>query len=320
MLLSIVIPCYNSAHMIGKVVGLCMEEVRKIPDMELEMILVNDCSPDDTYGAICRLAEEYPFVRGINLAKNFGQHNAIMAGLQYASGDLVMGMDDDLQTHPSQIPILIGKIQEGYDVVFGIFRERKFGFVKNCTSRIASFITWHMVERPKGLEASNYWVCRKYVRDEIVRYEGYNLYLQMLLFRTTNNIANVQIEHFEREEGVSGYTFKKLFKLFIAFLNYSVVPLRMATLLGGLFSAAGFIGAIVVFVNKLIRPDTAVGWSSLMCAMLLLFGFTFLMLGVIGEYVGKLILNQSRTPQYVIRDTVNLDREKKKEENRNGKD
>ena len=213
MLLSIVIPCYNSAHMIGKVVGLCMEEVRKIPDMELEMILVNDCSPDDTYGAICRLAEEYPFVRGINLAKNFGQHNAIMAGLQHASGDLVMGMDDDLQTHPSQIPILIGKIQEGYDVVFGIFRERKFGFVKNCTSRIASFITWHMVERPKGLEASNYWVCRKYVRDEIVRYEGYNLYLQMLLFRTTNNIANVQIEHFEREEGVSGYTFKNCFRL-----------------------------------------------------------------------------------------------------------
>ena len=86
MLLSIVIPCYNSAHMIGEVVGLCMEEVRKIPDMELEMILVNDCSPDDTYGAICRLAEEYPFVRGINLAKNFGQHNAIMAGLQHASG------------------------------------------------------------------------------------------------------------------------------------------------------------------------------------------------------------------------------------------
>ena len=315
MLLSIVIPCYNSAHTIGKVVETSMEEIGKIPGVECEFILVNDYSPDDTYQAICALAKKYPNVKGINLAKNFGQHNAIMAGLHQAKGDYIMGMDDDMQTHPSQIPAFIEKMNEGYDVVFGIYKERKFNFLKNFTSKLASSIMWHMVERPKGLEASNYWCCRKYVRDEMIKYTGYNLYLQMLFYRTTRNIANIEIEHFEREEGTSNYTFGKLFRLFMSFLNYSVVPLRVATFMGTLFSAAGFVGAVVVLVRKLLNPAIAVGWSSLMCVMLVLFGFTFLMLGIIGEYVGKLILNQGKTPQFVVRETVNL--EKQEEETGN---
>lgn len=309
MLLSIVIPCYNSAHTIGKVVELSMEEIKKIEGVDCEFILVNDYSPDHTYEAICELAKKYPNVKGINLAKNFGQHNAIMAGLSEARGDYVMGMDDDMQTHPSQIPAFIKKMQEGYDVVFGIYKKRKFNFFKNLTSKAASFIMWHMVDRPKGLEASNYWCCRKYVRDELVKYQGYNLYLQMLFYRTTRNIANIEIEHFDREEGTSNYNFRKLFKLFMSFLNYSVVPLRIATCLGTLFSAAGFIGAIVILIQKILSPEMLVGWASIMCALFVFFGFTFLMLGIIGEYIGKLILNQSRTPQYVVRETVNIDSE-----------
>ncbi len=314
MLLSIVIPCYNSEHTIGKVVEMSMDVVAsEMPGWEVEFVLVNDFSPDHTYDSIRALAARYPNVKGICLAKNFGQHNAIMAGLRAAEGDYIIGMDDDMQTHPSQLPILVNKMDEGYDVVFGIYRERKFGFFKNLSSKIASAIVWHMVSRPRGLESSNYWCIRRYVRDEVVKYEGYNLYYQMLLFRTTGNIANVEIEHFEREEGSSNYTLKKLIKVFMSFMNYSVLPLRLATILGGIFSVMGFVGAIVVFIYKLMTPDVAVGWSSLMCALLMFFGFTFLMLGVIGEYVGKMILNQSRTPQYVIRDTVNLER--KEEEN-----
>ena len=201
MLLSIVIPCYNSAHTIGTVVETSMEVIEKKEGLECEFVLVNDFSRDETCRAIWELAKKYPNVKGISLAKNFGQHNAIMAGLHAAEGDYVMGMDDDMQTHPSQIPAFIEKMNEGYDLVFGIFKKRKFGFMKNLTSRIASFIMWHMVERPKGLEASNYWCCRKYVRDELIQYDGYNLYLQILFYRTTGNIANIEIEHFAREEG-----------------------------------------------------------------------------------------------------------------------
>ena len=313
MLLSIVIPCYRSAQTISKVVEMSMEVIDKIEGLDCEFVLVNDCSPDNTYEAIQALAEKYPNVKGIDLAKNFGQHNAIMAGMHQAQGDYIMGMDDDMQTHPSQIPAFIEKMNEGYDVVFGIYKKRKFGFLKNLTSKIASFIVWHMVERPKGLEASNFWCCRKYVRDEIVQYTGYNLYLQILFYRTTRHIANIEIEHFSREEGSSNYNFKKAFRLFMSFMNYTVIPLRIAEVMGTLFSIAGFIGAIAVFIQKMIRPDMAVGWSSLMCAMLLFFGITFLMLGVLGEYVGKLILNQNKTPQFVIRETVNIDKKAKEQ-------
>ncbi len=307
MLLSIVIPCYKSAKTIRKVVETSMEVIDKIEDLDCEFVLVNDFSQDGTDEAIWQLARDYPNVKGISLAKNFGQHNAIMAGLHETSGDYIMGMDDDMQTHPSQIPAFIEKMREGYDVVFGIYRKRKFSFAKNFFSKIASFIMWHMVERPKGLEASNFWCCRRYVRDELVRYDGYNLYLQILFYRTTGNIANIEIEHFSREEGKSNYNFMKSLKLFMTFMNYTVVPLRMATIVGTLLSMTGFIATVAIFVRKLLDPEVTLGWSSLMCVIMLLFGFAFLILGVIGEYIGKLILNISRTPQYVIRKTINIE-------------
>ena len=120
-------------------------------------------------------------------------------------------------------------------------------------------------------------------------------------------IANIEIEHFAREVGQSNYTFRKGLKLFLSCLNFTVIPLRAATVLGCLFSVAGFIGAIAVLIQKLFAPEVAVGWSSLMCAMLVLFGFGFLMLGIIGEYIGKLILSVNKTPQYVIRETANIE-------------
>ena len=145
------------------------------------------------------------------------------------------------------------------------------------------------------------------MRDEVVKYDGYNIFLQVLFFRTTHNIANIEIEHFEREVGASNYNFRKGLKLFLSCLNFTVIPLRVATFFGTLFSAAGFLGALVVLIRKLLDPSIAIGWSSLMCAMLVLFGITFLMLGIVGEYLGKLMLNVNKTPQYVIREKENID-------------
>ena len=313
MLVSIVIPCYNSEHSIKKTVELTVEEFKKLPGYECEFVLVNDYSKDGTFASIKELCGKYPFVKGINLSRNFGQHNAIMAGLNYAEDDYIIGMDDDLQTHPSQIPKLIGKIEEGYDVVFGHFTKTKFGFFKKLTSKIASFLTWHMIKRPKGIQASNFWICRKFVRDEIVQYKNYNLYLQVLFYRTTSNIANVEIEHFAREEGKSNYTFKKLLTLWLACLNYTVVPLRLSTFLGGICAAGGVIGAVIVFIRKLLSPGIPVGWASLMCVLFLFFGVTFLMLGIMGEYIGKAILNLNSTPQFIIREKVNIPEKTEKE-------
>ena len=310
MLVSIVIPCYNSEDTIGQVVDLCMEEFDKLDGYELEMILVNDFSSDRTYEVIRECARKYPNVKGISLAKNFGQHSAIMAGLHETNGEYIMGMDDDMQTHPSQIKAFLDAMEQGADVVFGVYRKRKFSFMKNLTSKIAGFITWHMVERPKGLEASNFWCCRRYVRDEVILYTGYNLYLQILFFRTTHNIVNIPVDHFERASGASNYNFRKLFRLFMSFMDYSLTPLRIATVLGSLFSVVGFICALIVVIRKILDPTIQVGWTSLFSLMLVLFGILFLMIGVIGEYVGKIILNVNRMPQYVIRETCNIEPQK----------
>ena len=306
MLVSIVIPCYNSEHTIGKVVELAIEEFNKLEKYDCEFVLVNDYSRDGTWNSIAALAEEHPNVKGINLAKNFGQHNAIMAALNYTEGDLILGMDDDMQNHPSQIPQFLDKIEEGYDIVFGVFKERKFSAFKNFTGAVSRFLLWHLLDRPKDIQMSSFWCCRRYVRDEVVKYDGYNTFLQVLFFRTTHNIANIEIEHFEREVGSSNYNFRRGLNLFLSCLNFTVIPLRAATFFGTLFSAAGFIGAVVVLVRKLLDPTIAIGWSSLMCAMLVFFGIAFLMLGIIGEYLGKLMLNINRTPQFVIREKANI--------------
>ena len=306
MLVSIVIPCYNSEHTIGKVVELAIEEFEKLKDYECEFVLVNDYSRDGTWNAIHALAEKHSNVKGINLAKNFGQHNAIMAAMNYTEGDLIIGMDDDMQNHPSQIPLFLDKIRGGYDIVFGVFKQRKFSAFKNLTGAVSRFLLWHLLDRPKDIQMSSFWCCRRYVRDEIIKYDGYNIFLQVFFFRSTHNIANIEIEHFEREVGTSIYNFRKGLNLFLSCLNFTVIPLRVSTFFGTLFSAAGFIGAVVVLVRKLLDPTIAIGWSSLMCAMLVLFGITFLMLGIIGEYLGKLMLNINKTPQYVIRDKENI--------------
>lgn len=302
MLVSIVIPCYNSEHTIEKVTELCQEEFARMADRDLEMVLVNDYSRDATYEKIKALTERYPNVKGISLAKNFGQHAAIMAGLKYAEGDIVIGMDDDLQTHPSQIPVLLAGMDEGYDVVFGHFRQKKAGFMKILYSNIGDFFLDHLVDMPRGVHMNNFWAARKYVIDQIRDYRGCDAFVQLLFFRTTHNMKNVEIEHFRREEGKSNYTFRKGLKLLLTVSDYSIIPLRFSSVLGVLFSLIGLISAAAVIINKLVRPDVAIGWSSLMCAMLILFGFMFLMLGVIGEYVGKSVLIMNETPLYVIKE------------------
>ena len=306
MLVSIVIPCYNSEFTIEKLVDQCTAEFAKWDGYECEMVLVNDYSRDHTFEAITRAAKKYSNVRGVNRAKNFGQHAAIMAGLQYVHGDLVMGMDDDLQNHPAQIQQFLKKAEEGYDVVFGVYKERKFSAFKNFTGAVSQFLLFHLVDRPKDIEMSSFWLARRYVIEEIKNYQGNDAFIQLLFARTTRNMADIEVEHFEREVGQSNYTFRKGLKLFMSFMNYSTIPLKISTVFGVAFSLTGFVAALVVLIRKLMDPTIQVGWSSLMCIILIVSGICFLMMGVIGEYVGKLIMTINRTPLYVVRETLNI--------------
>ncbi len=303
MLVTIVIPCYNSEKTIGQVADGCMECFRGWDGYECEMVLVNDHSKDHTYEEILRCQERHPGrITAINFAKNFGQHAAILAGLHYAHGDLVVGMDDDLQNRPEQIRLFLDKIQEGYDVVFGVYQKRRFSLIKNIFGKISQFLLFHLVDRPKGIEMSSFWCARQYVIREIRKYRGNDAFIQLLFARTTDNMADIPVEHYAREYGTSNYTFRKGLKLFMTFMDYSSIPLRVSNILGILFSVSGFIATIVVIVRKILDPSIQTGWSSLMCLLLIVSGMLFLMLGIMGEYIGKLVNFSTGKPQYVIRE------------------
>lgn len=297
---SIVIPCYRSSATISKVVTMTMQEMT---GKEIEFILVNDCSPDEgkTYHAIKVLSEKYTNVIAVDLAKNAGQHNAVMAGLNYAQGDYIIAMDDDMQTHPSQIHKLLAEVEQGYDIVYAYYPQKKHSWYRNIGSAINFWTVRKLIGKPKDLKTSSFWVIKRFVRDYVIQYKNAYSYIQGLFLRTTRNIKSVPVEHFERESGTSNYTFKALIKLWSNVIGFSVVPLRLAAILGGTFSFVGIFGAVFIIIRKILFHVTVEGWTSLMVAICFFSGIILFFMGLIGEYIGRMFLANNNQPQYVVR-------------------
>lgn len=304
VLYSIIIPCYCSSKTIRKVVELTMQELEKIGKTEYEFVLVDDCSPDggETMAALMGLVRDYPCVHVVELAKNAGQHNAVLAGLGHASGDAFIAMDDDMQTHPSQLKFLLEKFEEGtYDIVYGYYPDKKHSRFRNFGSYVNSLSVRVLLKKPKDLKTSSFWVIKKFVRDYAVEYKSAYTHLQGLFLRTTRNICSVPIKHFEREVGTSNYTLKKLLHLWSNIIGFSIVPLQMAMVLGFVFAGIGMAGALTVIILKIVRPMTQLGWPSMMAAICFFAGIILFFMGVIGEYIGRIFLGMSNNPQYVVR-------------------
>lgn len=307
---SFVIPCYNSSESIRHVVELTMEEMEKMNRREFEFVLVNDYSSSTkTMPVLKKLAEEYPCVTVLNLAKNAGQHNAIMAGLNYAKGDILIGMDDDMQTHPSQLPYLFEELEKGYDIVYGYYPEKKHSAFRNFGSWVNYISVRILIGKPKELKTSSYWVARKFVRDSVIEYQAPYAYIQGLFLRTTRNISCIPIQHFQREEGESNYTFKRLIKLWSNIIGFSITPLRLTEYCGFGLSLLSIIAAVVVLIRKILNPAMALGWPSLMIVICFFSGIQLMFLGLIGEYIGRMFLGLNRQPQYVIREVIRQESE-----------
>jgi undecaprenyl-phosphate 4-deoxy-4-formamido-L-arabinose transferase len=306
--ISFVIPCYRSEKMIGKVIEEIRETMAKMPQYTYEVVLINDCSPDNTFGAIKELAEKYSFVKGINLARNFGQHAALMAGFRHVTGDVVVCLDDDGQTPADEVGKLLAEIEAGQDVVYAKYEHKQHSTFRNLGSKVNEIMTRFMLGKPKELYISSYFAARRFVIDDVIRYENSYPYVIGLVLRVTKRITNVTVNHREREEGTSGYTIKKLLGLwFNGFTAFSVKPLRIATVMGGVSAAGGFAYGLYTMVKKLIIPDVPVGFSALMSAIVIFGGMIMLMLGLIGEYIGRIYISLNSAPQYVIRDVVNVE-------------
>ncbi|HHM06090.1 MAG TPA: glycosyltransferase [Gammaproteobacteria bacterium] len=308
--LSIIIPVYNGAKTIGPLVSRLHEELAR--RYELEVVLVNDCSPRDDSEKVCRqLCRKYRgSVSFVNLSKNFGEHNAVMAGLRYCTGDAAVIMDDDFQNPPGEVIKLVEKLSEGYDVVYSCYEKKQHHWFRNLGSRFNNFVASVMLGKPKGLYLSSFKVINRFLVGEVSRYDGPYPYIDGLILRVTRKYATVLVGHDPREEGRSGYNLHKLISLWLnMFTNFSILPLRVASIGGVLFALLGFAFALFVIVEKLADPTIPVGWTSTVCIILVVAGVQLIALGMIGEYLGRLFLKDNGSPQYVVREFIPIERE-----------
>lgn len=304
-LVSFVIPCYRSQNTLRQVVEEVFSTMEKLPQYTHELILVNDCSPDGTYEEICALSREYPNIIGLNLAKNFGQHAALMAGLRESSGEIVVCLDDDGQTPADEVGKLLEKIEDGYDVVYASYSESQQNSFRTFGSKVNSLMTEIMLGKPRELSITSYFAVKRFVVEEMLHYRNCYPYVIGLVFRSTKNICNVPVHHRAREEGRSGYTVKKLLTLWMnGFTSFSVKPLRAATYAGVVSAVLGFLYVLYILYLYFFAHTAPLGWSSTTALLLLLGGMILLVLGLIGEYVGRIYLCINASPQFVIRDRI----------------
>ncbi len=312
--ISFVIPCYRSEHTISAVVDEIVDTVTAHGGYDYEIILVNDNSPDRVMDVITVLSQFNPRVKGLDLSRNFGQHSAIMAGFTYLTGDIVVCLDDDGQTPANEMFRLIDKLGD-MDLVFASYKTKQHSGFRNFGSKVNDLMARWLLSKPKDLKIMSYFACKRYVVDEVLRYENPYPYMSGLLLRATKKVCNVEIDHRERAEGTSGYSLRKLLLLWInGATSFSVKPLRLATVVGVITAVLGFVFGVYVIIHKFIVPESPLGWSSTMAVLLFIGGMIMLMLGMVGEYVGRIYLSINRAPQFVIRKTVGFDQKDKSHE------
>lgn len=301
--LSFVVPVYRGARTIGRVVD-SIAQLRI--DGGHEVVLVDDGSPDDS-GEVCRaLARRTDLpVTLVSLARNCGEHNAVMAGLRHARGDFVITVDDDLQNPISEALRLYEHARDGdWDVVYTRYPEKRHALWRNLGSRFANAVADWLLDKPRGLYLSSFRCMSAFVVRQVIRYEGPFPYVDGLVLQVAGRIDSIEVQHLPRSEGRSNYTVRKLVRLWLnLFVNFSIKPLRMATAIGLTFVVLGALGTAVVLYEA-FAGRTPAGWASLAAATLVLSGVQLLMLGIFGEYLGNLVLAANRKPQSVVREVV----------------
>lgn len=297
--LSVIVPVYNSESTIKPLV----DEVFACLDSRIkEIILVNDGSSDRSEEICHQMADQDSRIVFLSLRRNFGEHNAVMCGLNYVTGDYAVIIDDDFQNPPEEIIKLVQEAEKGFDVVYSAYEQKKHSAVRNWMSatndRIASFL----LDKPKDLYLSSFKLISAPVIKEIIKYKGPFPYVDGLLLRVTNRISSVQVVHQKRQEGKSTYTLRKLLNLHLnMFFNFSIAPLRLATTMGVCLFALGFVLSILFIIEKFTHPNIPLGWTSLVVSLFMLCGLQMVFLGLIGEYLGKQYLDQNGTPQWVVK-------------------
>ncbi|MCA0231509.1 MAG: glycosyltransferase family 2 protein [Bacteroidetes bacterium] len=297
MLLSVIIPVYNSEQTINRLVEHVLETLDRTT---LEIVLVNDGSRDRSEQVCTELAKRFSEVKFISLRRNSGEFNAVMCGLNHASGDYCVMIDDDFQNPPTEILKLVETAQQGdYDVVYSFYATKKHSWFRNFGSWLVNRVTTWLLEKPNDLYLSSFKLINQAVVQEIIKYKGPYPYLDGLIFRVTRNVGRVQVSHNAREEGESGYTLRKLTSLFMTILfGYSLKPLRLLTATGLAFSGFSILAVLIDLVLYAIHSEFFI-LNSVLILLTFFSGLILTCLGIVGEYIGRIFMAQSGLPQYV---------------------
>lgn len=299
--ISIVIPVYNGAATIGKLVD---KLVATLNHHNLEIILVNDYSRDNSEDVCIDIQKRFPrIVSFYSLAKNVGEHNAVMAGLNQVTGDYIVIMDDDFQNPPSEVQKLISAaMNNDYDVIYTFYDKKQHTHLRNLGSWFNDKVANIMLKKPKDLYLSSFKLMNKFLSNEIIKYKSPFPYIDGLILQITDNIGKIQVEHHEREIGRSNYTLKKLISLWInMFTNFSIIPLRVSIILGFIFSIYGLIYGAIIIIERILNPHMAPGFASIIVTVSIFAGVQLIAIGMIGEYVGRIFISQNKKPQYTIK-------------------
>jgi glycosyltransferase involved in cell wall biosynthesis len=306
MKISIVIPVYNSEECL---LPLHAEVVKAFRDFDsYELILVNDKSPDNSWNKIVELCGMNPHVKGISLRKNFGQDNAILAGLRAAKGEFVVIMDDDLQHHPADIFKLYEKCKEGFDVCYAFFSDKQQKQWKNMGSWANGKLSEKLLNKPKEIYLSPFKIIRKEVVEELLQFKSSYSYIDATLLTLTSNITQVEVLHYERLHGKGNYSFIKSCWVFVNHMtNYSIYPLRLLTISGFSIAMISFLAAAAYLVQYFFSDKRVEGWISLVLLIIFFGGLILMSIGLIGEYIGRIFLSVNNKAQYSIEKIIQQD-------------
>ncbi len=299
---TILAPVYQSAEILPLLVDQIEVEMTKLDLMDnFELLLVNDASKDHSWEVISALSQSKPFLKGISLRRNFGQHNATIAGLNYAKGEIVIVIDDDLQHPPKAIGAMLEALKRDYDVCYTRYLNRQHSAWKKFGSQFNNWIATALLRKPKELYLSSYKAIRKEIVNEIIKYNGPYPYIDGLILDITRSITSIDIEHQARAVGAGNYNLRKSFVLWMQMAtSFSVFPLRIASITGFLLAGLSLVTIIIVIVNKLLHPEIAAGWASLIATILFIGGIQTLCIGVLGEYLGRAYLKLNNKPQFSV--------------------
>jgi glycosyltransferase involved in cell wall biosynthesis len=302
--LSVVVPVYRSEAILPELVRR-LENVLPAVTSNFELVLVNDCSPDGSWDVICQLAQRYPWIRAINLMRNYGQHNALLCGIRAAQNGFIVTMDDDLQHPPEEIQKLLTVLNHGYDVVYGRPAQEQHGLLRDLASLTTKLALQNMMGAEIARQVSAFRLFRAEVASAFRHYEGAFVSIDVLLTWGTNRFAATPVRHEARAQGASGYTFRKLFTHSMNMLTgFSTRPLQVASLVGFVFTLFGFGVLCYVLLRYFFQGAPVPGFPFLASIIALFSGAQLFALGIIGEYLARMHFRSMQKPPYVVRADV----------------